>query len=273
VNALELLELKLAHAAQLEELRDSLELAKLQRDEVRDELEVTVHSHERQEHSLRRLHDERSLRAAELERVTAERNYERSRAIKADMNAVVAYDDHLRKTEAKLATLRTAADRVVNTVTADLAESKETGHSHQSNRTIRSYILPLAEALDSIAQADNGEVAPKSQRRETFDPKLVREAVVFLEDLPTSGFSYDGGDFETKGWKLAKRLRDSEHTPSQPAAASSTADAVEAMAKELYEAAGWVTSWGDCWNSTTMARWRKAAKRAIELGAKTQVKP
>jgi hypothetical protein len=189
---------KAARADERSKLSDSLELAKLQRDEVRDERDL-----------LQRKYDRVVVGGNEaLDRVTAERDA----AQFALTNATAAHD---------AVSLRAA--------NGDLAESirrREAGIRLNSK-----LILGL------------------TARKETLEADLARVTA------------------ERDGAKSA--LREIAYVVCGSEFYVDVNDAVEAMAKELYEAAGWVTSWGDCWNSTTVEAWRKAAKRAIELGAKT----
>jgi len=171
-------------------LSDALELAKLQRDELRDENSDALRR-------LGRAHDEADkyqLRALDAERSRG--------AIKA-----------------QLATLRTAAECVVDAL-LDPARLYDAGEN-------------LIDTLDSIGQVDTNETSgmSKSTPRETFDPALVRE---LMEAVNANATAYDAGDNCPFGdWvdmcNKAAAVRESEHTPSQPAAASYPAEKVEAL--------------------------------------------
>ena len=84
---------------------------------------------------------------------------------------------------------------------------------------------PLEEVEAELAEAATTEIG----KDPTVGHELFWDVVEFLVRLPASGDEYERDDHEAQGWELATRLRNSEHTPSQPAAASYPADLLEAV--------------------------------------------
>jgi hypothetical protein len=76
----------------------------------------------------------------------------------------------LREVMAQHAALREAAERTLKAVDADLAEADETGHSHQSNSTIRGYVVPLRAALDTLEDAEDLALAHEAREEQGDKP-------------------------------------------------------------------------------------------------------
>jgi hypothetical protein len=151
--------------------------------------------------------------SAEIERLKAELEAERKRAIASDMNAVAIYDNALCKAEDQLAALREAAKRLC--AWCDLL-----GHPNkvEMRNRVADVRTAIANTEASPCEADYKcspgnpcRIHETPAVRETFDAIAVRELCDAADDIGPGDID---GYVNTRELRVAtKRVRDSERKP------------------------------------------------------------